>query len=221
MKARKTSVPKSFHLRSCKSTEEILKFVSKSSRPFHKMSFCAHSHGLTQSHSHALTRTSFPHLLTRSRSIPASGSLYLSAFNIQRRTIITASLNEKPCAFVHFVHYERHICEGRGPNLNDMALTKSQLIETLAEKTSVEKKTAEAMLDCLAQLAYEHAKDEFSIPGIGKLILVDRKARTARNPQTGAEIQVPAKKALKFRVAKAAKDAILAASAPTTTSPSE
>jgi DNA-binding protein HU-beta len=101
-----------------------------------------------------------------------------------------------------------------------MALTKSQLIETLAEKTSVEKKTAEAMLDCLAQLAYEHAKDEFSIPGIGKLILVDRKARTARNPATGAEIQVPAKKALKFRVAKAAKDAILAASAPSTTSQS-
>jgi DNA-binding protein HU-beta len=101
-----------------------------------------------------------------------------------------------------------------------MALTKSQLIETLAEKTSVEKKTAEAMLDCLAKLAYEHAKDEFSIPGIGKLILVDRKARTARNPATGAEIQVPAKKALKFRVAKAAKDAILAASAPATTPPS-
>ena len=92
-----------------------------------------------------------------------------------------------------------------------MSLTKSQIIDAIAEKTSVEKKTAEAMLDSLAQLAYENAKDEFTVPGIGKLIMVDQKARTARNPQTGATIQVPAKKALKFRVAKAAKDAILGA----------
>ena len=101
-----------------------------------------------------------------------------------------------------------------------MSLTKSQIVEALAQKTSVEKKTAEAMLDGLAQLAYEHAKDEFTVPGIGKLIMVDRKARTARNPQTGATIQVPAKKALKFRIAKAAKDAILgSAPAPTATPP--
>jgi DNA-binding protein HU-beta len=90
-----------------------------------------------------------------------------------------------------------------------MGLTKSQLTEAIATKTGVDKKTADALLECLAQLAYEHAKDEFTLPGIGKLVLVDRAARTARNPQTGAEIQVPAKKALKFRVAKAAKDAIL------------
>jgi len=95
-----------------------------------------------------------------------------------------------------------------------MSLTKSQIIDALAEETSVEKKTAEAMLDCLAQLAYENAKDEFTVPGIGKLIVVDRKARTARNPKTGATIEVPAKKALKFRVAKAAKDAILGAVTP-------
>jgi DNA-binding protein HU-beta len=101
-----------------------------------------------------------------------------------------------------------------------MSLTKSQIIEALAEKAGVEKKTAETMLDCLARLAYEHAKDEFTVPGIGKLVVVDRKARTARNPQTGAEIQVPAKKALKFRVAKAAKDAILAAPASPTAAPS-
>ncbi len=90
-----------------------------------------------------------------------------------------------------------------------MSLTKSQIVDALAERTRVEKKTAEAMLDCLAQLAYENAKDEFTIPGIGKLIVVVQKARTARNPATGATIQIPAKKALKFRVAKAAKDAIL------------
>ena len=90
-------------------------------------------------------------------------------------------------------------------------LTKSQIIEALAEKTQTEKKAVENLLDCLAQLAYENAKDDFTVPGIGKLIVVDRKARTARNPQTGAEIQIPAKKALKVRIAKAAKDAVLGA----------
>jgi DNA-binding protein HU-beta len=90
-----------------------------------------------------------------------------------------------------------------------MSLTKTQLIDAVAEKTGVTKKTAEDMLECLAHLAYEHAKDEFIVPGIGKLVMVDRKARTARNPKTGAEIQIPARKALKFRIAKAAKDAIL------------
>jgi DNA-binding protein HU-beta len=90
-----------------------------------------------------------------------------------------------------------------------MSLTKTQIIDAVAEKTGVTKKTAEDMLECLANLAYEHAKDEFIVPGIGKLIVVDRKARTARNPKTGAEIQIPARKALKFRIAKAAKDAIL------------
>jgi DNA-binding protein HU-beta len=98
-------------------------------------------------------------------------------------------------------------------------LTKSQIIDALAAKAGVEKKTAETMLDSLAQLAYENAKEDFTVPGIGKLIVVDRKARTARNPQTGAEIQIPAKKALKFRVAKAAKDAILGAAPAPAASP--
>ena len=92
-----------------------------------------------------------------------------------------------------------------------MSLTKSQIIAAVAEKTGVEKKAVEDILDVLAKLAYENAMDEFTVPGIGKLIVVDRKARTARNPQTGAAIQIPAKKALKFRIAKAAKDAILGA----------
>src|SRR5260221_130582 len=95
-----------------------------------------------------------------------------------------------------------------------MSLTKSQIIEALAEKAGVEKKTAENMLDCLAQLAYEHAKDEFTLTGMGKLMVAERRPRVARTPQTAAEIQVPAKKALKFRVAKAAKDAILGAAKP-------
>ncbi len=89
------------------------------------------------------------------------------------------------------------------------AMTKSQIADHLAGKAGVTKKTATEMLDNLATLAYKEAKNSFTMPGIGKLVLAHRKARTARNPQTGAPIKVPAKKVVKFRVAKAAKDAIL------------
>jgi len=90
-----------------------------------------------------------------------------------------------------------------------MALNKSQIADAVAAKTGVTKKVAEDMLECLAELSYQHAKDTFILPGIGKLVLVDRKARIGRNPATGLPIQIPAKKVLKFRVAKAAMDAIL------------
>lgn len=89
------------------------------------------------------------------------------------------------------------------------AMTKSQIADHLAGKAGVTKKTATEMLDNLATLAYKEAKSSFTMPGIGKLVLAHRKARTARNPQTGEPIKVPAKKVVKFRVAKAAKDAIL------------
>jgi DNA-binding protein HU-beta len=64
-------------------------------------------------------------------------------------------------------------------------------------------------LDLLAELAYKNAKNSFTLPGLGKLVLVNRKARMGRNPATGATMKIPAKKVVKFRVAKAAKDAIL------------
>ena len=70
-------------------------------------------------------------------------------------------------------------------------------------------KTATEILELIAALAYQNAKDTFTLPGIGKLVLVDRKARVGRNPATGEQIQIPAKRVVKFRVAKAAKDAIL------------
>jgi DNA-binding protein HU-beta len=89
------------------------------------------------------------------------------------------------------------------------ALTKSQIAATLAEKTGVTKKQAVTLLEELAQLAYKQAKHTFTFPGVGKLVLQNRKARIGRNPATGAEIKIPAKKVVKFRVAKAAKDAIL------------
>lgn len=88
-------------------------------------------------------------------------------------------------------------------------LTKSQLAASLADKAGLTKKQASEVLAILTELSYKHAKDTFTLPGIGKLVLVNRKARLGRNPKTGESIKIPAKKVVKFRVAKAAKDAIL------------
>ncbi len=89
------------------------------------------------------------------------------------------------------------------------ALSKSQLAATVAEKAGITKKQAVSIIDHLAELAYKNAKNTFTLPGIGKLVLVNRKARMGRNPATGVAIKIPAKKVVKFRVAKAAKVAIL------------
>lgn len=88
-------------------------------------------------------------------------------------------------------------------------MTKSQVQAALAEAVDVPKKKAAEFLDALAELAYKQAKVGFTIPGLGKLVLVNRKARMGRNPATGQPIKIPAKKVLKFRIAKAAKDAVL------------
>jgi DNA-binding protein HU-beta len=89
------------------------------------------------------------------------------------------------------------------------AMTKSQVAAALAAKLGLAKKQAVAAVAALCDLAYKEAKNGFTIPGLGKLVLVHRKARMGRNPQTGEAIQIPAKRVVKFRVAKAAKDAIL------------
>lgn len=88
-------------------------------------------------------------------------------------------------------------------------MTKTQLIGALAAKAEVTKKQAAEMMEELASIAYKEAQNGFTIPGIGKLVVVNRKARLGRNPKTGETIQIPAKRALKFRVAKAAKDGCL------------
>ena len=88
-------------------------------------------------------------------------------------------------------------------------MTKSQIIASVAEESGIDKKQATAALEALATLAYENAGDGFTIPGLGKLVKVDRAARMGRNPATGEAIQIPAKTVLKFRIAKAAKDAVL------------
>ena len=89
------------------------------------------------------------------------------------------------------------------------ALSKSQLAAAIAEKAEISKKQAVEILENIADLAYKHAKDTFTLPGIGKLVLRNRAARMGRNPKTGETISIPAKRVVKFRVAKAAKDAIL------------
>ena len=89
------------------------------------------------------------------------------------------------------------------------ALSKSQLAAAIAEKAEISKKQAVEILEHIATLAYKHAKDTFTLPGIGKLVLKNRAARMGRNPKTGETISIPAKRVVKFRVAKAAKDAIL------------
>jgi DNA-binding protein HU-beta len=90
-------------------------------------------------------------------------------------------------------------------------MTKSQLINYISEEAEVPRKTAQRMLEALGECAYKEAKKGFTLPGLGKLVLVNRKARIGRNPATGEAIKIPAKKVLKFRIAKAAKDAILGA----------
>jgi DNA-binding protein HU-beta len=89
------------------------------------------------------------------------------------------------------------------------ALSKSQTVASIAETVGITKKQAVQVVEALVALAYKQAKNSFTLPGLGKLVLVNRKARMGRNPATGATIKIPAKRVVKFRVAKAAKDAIL------------
>jgi DNA-binding protein HU-beta len=92
------------------------------------------------------------------------------------------------------------------------ALTKSQIAATVAEQAGITKTQAVQILDEFAGLAYKQAKNTFTVPGIGKLVLVNRAARTMTmqfGPKKGQTVKVPAKRVVKFRVSKAAKDAIL------------
>lgn len=90
-------------------------------------------------------------------------------------------------------------------------MTKSQILSTLAEKTGLAKKQVVEMLEAFVTLAYKEVKraGEFTLPGLGKLVKKHRAARMGRNPATGAAIKIKAKTVVKFRVGKAAKDAIL------------
>ena len=90
-------------------------------------------------------------------------------------------------------------------------LTQSQFMKELAAATEIPNKTAKALVTAYAELAVKETKKNGMcvLPGIGRLVRVDRKARMGRNPATGEAIKIPAKKVVKFRVAKAAKDSIV------------
>lgn len=90
-----------------------------------------------------------------------------------------------------------------------MAKSKSQILGQIAEDAGITKKEATAAVESLIDQAYEGAHDGFTVPGLGKLVKQHRKARMGRNPATGEAIKIKAKTVLKFRIAKAAKDAIL------------
>jgi len=94
------------------------------------------------------------------------------------------------------------------------SLTKSEIAASLAEKVGITKKQANQFFEAQAELAYKNAKNHFVIPGLGKLVLQKSAAREMVmrfGPKTGETVKVPAKMRVKFRVAKAAKDAILGA----------
>ena len=90
-------------------------------------------------------------------------------------------------------------------------LTKTQIVSYFAKKFDLSKKTASSLIDDMAGLAVAETKKAgaFTFPGIGKLVLVKRKARVGRNPATGEAINIPAKTVVKMRIAKACKDAIV------------
>lgn len=94
------------------------------------------------------------------------------------------------------------------------ALSKSQIAAELAAKIGITKKQASEALNVLTQLAYKNAKNTFTFPGLGKVVVVNRPAREMTmqfGPKKGQTIKVPAKRVLKFRFLKSAKDAILGA----------
>ena len=88
-------------------------------------------------------------------------------------------------------------------------MTKSALVKHFSDKFSLTRKDTGEIFNELARLAAKEAKKGFTIPGIGKVVVSKRKARKGRNPQTGEPIKIPAKTVLKFRIAKACKDAAL------------
>ncbi len=90
-------------------------------------------------------------------------------------------------------------------------MTKSQIVAALAEKSGMSKKDVAGFLETVAEMAYGEVKKngEFVLPGFGKMVKVRRSARQGINPATGEKIQIPAKTVVKFRLAKAAKEAVL------------
>jgi len=133
---------------------------------------------------------------------------------LKKRPFFFTSLDASLMIENDWTRVRRSYAPGRISKRRNMAntrMTQTQLVRSLAESNEVSNKTAKALLEGLASMAITEVKKNgvFVLPGIGRLVRVDRKARTGRNPATGETIKIPAKKVVKFRVAKAAKDAIV------------
>jgi len=89
------------------------------------------------------------------------------------------------------------------------SMTKSAILGHLAQKSELSKKQVADLMDNLLTLATKEAKNVFILPGFGRLVLANRKARRRRNPQTGEPIKIPAKRVVKFRLSKSLKDSVL------------
>ena len=89
------------------------------------------------------------------------------------------------------------------------SMTKSAILGHLAQKSDLSKKQVADLMDNLLTLATKEAKNVFILPGFGRLVLANRKARMGRNPQTGEPIKIPAKRVVKFRLSKSLKDSVL------------
>ena len=96
------------------------------------------------------------------------------------------------------------------PSASVAKMTKTQIVRALAEKLDVETKQVQSFFDALTEMATEQTREagEFTVPGLGKLVKAERKERMGRNPSTGEQIKIAAKTTVKFRVAKAATEAI-------------
>lgn len=89
-------------------------------------------------------------------------------------------------------------------------MTRTELIQTLADTTNMERKDAKTFLDGLTTVVERQIKKGGEVPlkGLGKFKVVKRKARMGRNPATGEAIKIPAKTVVRFTVAKAVKDLV-------------
>lgn len=90
-------------------------------------------------------------------------------------------------------------------------MSQSEVLNHFAEKFDLKRAQVKELFEEMATLATQEVKGngEFALPGFGKLVLSERKAREGRNPQTGETIQIPAKTTLKFRLSKSMKDSVV------------
>jgi DNA-binding protein HU-beta len=89
-------------------------------------------------------------------------------------------------------------------------MTKADLIASVARDAKISKAAAGEAVDSLTGTITKDLKKggRVTVPGFGTFSVANRKARTGRNPQTGQEIRIPAKKTAKFTPGKALKEAV-------------